>query len=1362
MRRGSIISETPAAAPQQSCNENSPLGKMLKMSLFKGVMSGDVQTVTDALDAGAGVNWTSSVHGGLSVLMAACARGDDEIAGVLVKRGANANVKDPNLSTALMIAATACSVECVQMLLLGGADVMSVNADGRSALMLAEASQKKGASIVVEALAHAVELAEKMNAEEADQGGADKQGGVEGAKRGAARAGTALDSTREGDLEMYSHKAQFERTLIEKKRGMVERLEQWWRAVTLMMRVVKDDTQTLRQQLRRKSGLLRALCKGEGAPPSVAPGGVGALMGGLVLSSDGTDGPEARRASTAAEEAKQANGVCMARIQVGKVSFQFETMGVIEEAMDVFGSGGEIGDAAERKMKVDGKMLRVVEAGFVVDLTKVGKKKDVKGKGKGGRAAAKAAGGLGAPELVVLWPAYRQLFWRLAESLRERGLLQIAPEQIRQAVWLDWQKDVSATYEAAYEREQAERAAAAEDQEAVELGGLDGFASDGDDGDASGGEGKEHEDGEGAGEHNATEGREGEAFRESREGEDGEALEEMEGVEGAGVTKDIMMHTLFEFVDQWTEGTSMQEYIDMLDTFYEFVFGSQPISGVVTIIGMHVEDFEPMQQAVKVLVAARYGCSDRAVRFVEGGGSRGRRPGRMYEREVISPDDGIPTMMDVPSTIVPFLILNAKQLADWEARLARERAEAEARRKAAAAAAAAAAAIAASAVKAAMAAVTAAELELWLAQLRAAEAARLRSDALRLEAWRRGWGGANVWGGAGSVGGTGRLRRRHERKKLHRFYDELVMCAKVDDIGSKETEELGRVARRAAAAATMSTAAAAREEGAASDEDVEEEPAVTSMTSIFGFEEEERIPLTVEAALALSRAVDAAFDAAAVATALAISAAAVVADYEPEWAEEEQLLLSQRSKIRRNVWNKISEQRWTIYRRRLRWEKTASEGNRRVLHYGICEREWERLRAKEKAGIVKERNWWHPPHRHPGQTWWKGKAEIPRRARSVCGGEGVGAEEQQEERNQIGGDGMLDGNSDGTHDGYMQGEEEAEAGGLWAHQEGQGWRCDDFNGSRSDEDDASSAAELDEHPVSNYDRNANTREAYYTRALSVSTPLPAESNCGIAHSHPHVRRAASPVRTAHPVPTDASTDEFDVRESCAGMARGEVPGSQGSTYARQRAHWSPEVGFKGGAHVTGADGGGVQDRQSSVGYHGKERPVGSKMANGGGEKKKTPKKKKIGQLERYCLITHDHTGGRRIKREFARSRRRRRQHAPITPSLCAATLVKQSMGDAAVSSLVNLYELGDLSAEQIGASLKERVVDRALGDAPPHSESLPAMLRSSSGGLGVSQLRTVLALRQEQSRRAASTEVKTRKGRWQPPPTSADPLDLVV
>ena len=119
--------------------EEGPVADMLRASLFMGVTTGEVQTVKDALKAGASKNWTSTAHGGMSALMAACATGHDECAEVLLKAGAEFNMKDANLTTALMLAAHAGEVECVELLLNAGADLHCVNADGKDALALAKA-----------------------------------------------------------------------------------------------------------------------------------------------------------------------------------------------------------------------------------------------------------------------------------------------------------------------------------------------------------------------------------------------------------------------------------------------------------------------------------------------------------------------------------------------------------------------------------------------------------------------------------------------------------------------------------------------------------------------------------------------------------------------------------------------------------------------------------------------------------------------------------------------------------------------------------------------------------------------------------------------------------------------------------------------------------------------------------------------------------------------------------------------------------------------------------------------------------------------------------------------------------------------
>jgi hypothetical protein len=882
-------------------------------------------------------------------------------------------------------------------------------------------------------------------------------------------------------------------------------------------------------------------------------------------------------------------------------------------------------------------------------------------------------------------------------------------------------------------------------------------------------------------------------------GDNNEELVVMEGTEHAGVTKEVMMHTLFEFVDQWTEGTSLDEYLAMLDKLYEFVFGAQTVRGEVLIIGMHVDDFEPMQQAVKRLVAARYGCSDSAVRFDGGKGRRGRRPGRMYDRELPSLD-GTLTRMQVPSTIVPFAILNAKQLAEWEARMARERAEAEARRKRAAAAAAVAAAVALRAAAAAKAVVVEAERAVYEAQLRAAAAARLMNDAMAMDQWRRGWGGANVWGGAGSVAGSGRLRRRQERKKLHRYYEELLLCAKVDAIESKQTE----------AQAVVSTVGAqllpneARGGGNEGEGD-EDEGMRPTVQSIFGFYEEERPPLTVEATLAVYKAIDAAFDAAALAVTLAASAAAVVDGYAPEWAEQEQTLLSQRSKIRRNVWAKISKQRWEVYRRRVRWAQAAEDGNRRCLQQGVCNREWQKLRNKEKAGAVKEQSWWKPPHKHPGESWWKGAAGIPRRAdyydrdgdgefmelQLQLAEEVVGAQVELQVRRQRALQKFAAAMSRSTHcmrsvdqavdlfrgldtatNGIMPRAEfqvrlERIGLGAWMEEEveelleafdadGDGISTEELKDGLQaykaandpqvgeDDSDGSSDAELADPSTADSTadstafskREANTREQYYARALSMCTPLPAEFN-DIAKTQPHIRMAdrgdgGSEEGTFTANTFTANTVASTPREATfLDSPSAGLPNNVSPAYPIEGGEQPIEAARLGRAEEPVQ----VRNGQSDELGGGRKRRKASRLASKAVHGKKRLSKKK--QLEKYRMITHDHACGRRVSREFSRSRRRRRQHAqhaPITPSLSAATLRNRPTGPEAMQ--------GTQQARTF------------------QSDSLPAMLYSYSGqGLGASQLHTVLALRKEQGKRSVRAETDARG--WNPPPISAGPPDLV-
>lgn len=91
------------------------------------------------LAAGADVN-TPVAKGGYTPLMLAALSGSDELAKLLIDRGAKVNAKNPGGVTALMIAAAGNHTNVAMLLLKSGAEVEAQSDDGRTALSIAEAN----------------------------------------------------------------------------------------------------------------------------------------------------------------------------------------------------------------------------------------------------------------------------------------------------------------------------------------------------------------------------------------------------------------------------------------------------------------------------------------------------------------------------------------------------------------------------------------------------------------------------------------------------------------------------------------------------------------------------------------------------------------------------------------------------------------------------------------------------------------------------------------------------------------------------------------------------------------------------------------------------------------------------------------------------------------------------------------------------------------------------------------------------------------------------------------------------------------------------------------------------------------------
>lgn len=124
-----------------------PLRADERQSLLNAVAARNLELVKEILDQGVSPDTTDSF--GRTALMLAAYRGDREIAAALLDHGAAVDARTPERDTALMVAAAMGYVEVVRLLLERGADTTTVNADGWSAVRLAQANQHPGVAALI-------------------------------------------------------------------------------------------------------------------------------------------------------------------------------------------------------------------------------------------------------------------------------------------------------------------------------------------------------------------------------------------------------------------------------------------------------------------------------------------------------------------------------------------------------------------------------------------------------------------------------------------------------------------------------------------------------------------------------------------------------------------------------------------------------------------------------------------------------------------------------------------------------------------------------------------------------------------------------------------------------------------------------------------------------------------------------------------------------------------------------------------------------------------------------------------------------------------------------------------------------------
>jgi len=113
------------------------------MDFFKLVGTGTPESVKAAINQGADVNGQDPLYGRTPLMWAAWGNLNPEVISVLLKAGADVNMKDANGCTPLLWAAWGNSnPEVITVLLKAGADAKTKNNMGKTALDNAQANEK--------------------------------------------------------------------------------------------------------------------------------------------------------------------------------------------------------------------------------------------------------------------------------------------------------------------------------------------------------------------------------------------------------------------------------------------------------------------------------------------------------------------------------------------------------------------------------------------------------------------------------------------------------------------------------------------------------------------------------------------------------------------------------------------------------------------------------------------------------------------------------------------------------------------------------------------------------------------------------------------------------------------------------------------------------------------------------------------------------------------------------------------------------------------------------------------------------------------------------------------------------------------
>lgn len=112
-------------------------------AIHYAVDGGHCSTLEYMINDGADVNEIETTNGWTPLLRAASMNSDENIAKILCKYGAHLNVEDNNEKSALMIATVNGNLPFVQVLVYCGADIYTLNSDGKTLYDLAQSMERR-------------------------------------------------------------------------------------------------------------------------------------------------------------------------------------------------------------------------------------------------------------------------------------------------------------------------------------------------------------------------------------------------------------------------------------------------------------------------------------------------------------------------------------------------------------------------------------------------------------------------------------------------------------------------------------------------------------------------------------------------------------------------------------------------------------------------------------------------------------------------------------------------------------------------------------------------------------------------------------------------------------------------------------------------------------------------------------------------------------------------------------------------------------------------------------------------------------------------------------------------------------------